>query len=201
MKKLIFLFCLLVSLVSCKKEPVASFSFSGSTMVGQAISFVNESSNANEFLWDFGDNTTSTLESPSHTFDKPGSYSVKLTVVGEDGSATVSQNITIKGTTYSFKNNFGVDFPTFTSYYWNGEEIEDLINHGLLRAGSETDPVITTRSFVMFGIFVGESLFIGIDEYTLQKDKHNMFIIDKNTRLYEGKGVIIDKLEEKLNQN
>jgi len=199
MKKLIYLIFSIVFLVSCQKDPVANFSYSSPAMVGEEVIFTNESSNADEYLWDFGDNTTSTLNSPVHTYTLPGNYSVKLTVVGEGGSATISQNITIKGTTYSFKNNFGVDFPIFTSYYWNGEDIEDLVNHGLLRTGSETDPVITTRSFVMFGILVGESLFIGIDEYSLQKDKHNLFIIDKNTRLYEGKGVIVNKLKEKLN--
>jgi len=30
------------------------------------------------WLWDFGDNTTDTLESPTHTYSSPGSYLVKL---------------------------------------------------------------------------------------------------------------------------
>ena len=38
--------------------------------------------------WDFGDGTGSTLREPSHTYTRPGTYSVSLTVTGPYGSDT-----------------------------------------------------------------------------------------------------------------
>jgi PKD repeat protein len=40
------------------------------------------------WLWNFGDGTTSTEWNPSHTYQKAGSYTVSLTVVGLGGSNT-----------------------------------------------------------------------------------------------------------------
>jgi hypothetical protein len=57
-------------------EPIASFNISGS---GQNINLINTSSNANTYLWDFGDNTYSKLESPSHTYQPSGNYKICLT--------------------------------------------------------------------------------------------------------------------------
>jgi PKD repeat protein len=39
-------------------------------------------------LWNYGDGSTSTVKSPSHTYQKPGSYTVSLTVTGPGGSNT-----------------------------------------------------------------------------------------------------------------
>jgi PKD repeat protein len=40
------------------------------------------------WLWNFGDGKTSTEQNPNHTYKKPGSYIVSLTVVGPGGSDT-----------------------------------------------------------------------------------------------------------------
>lgn len=45
-----------------------------------------------EWLWDFGDNTSSTSINPSHTYTIPGTYTVKLTVtntIGQDNYSIV----------------------------------------------------------------------------------------------------------------
>lgn len=49
------------------------------------VSFQNTSVNAVSYLWLFGDNTTSTLKDPTHTYTKPGAYTVKLITTGSNG--------------------------------------------------------------------------------------------------------------------
>ncbi|MFW6162389.1 MAG: S8 family serine peptidase, partial [Planctomycetota bacterium] len=41
--------------------------------------------------WEFGDGTTSDVESPSHTYAEPGQYTVVLTVTGPGGSDTATK--------------------------------------------------------------------------------------------------------------
>ena len=43
------------------------------------------SSKVVSYLWDFGDGTTSTERNPVHTYEKPGTYRVNLTITREDG--------------------------------------------------------------------------------------------------------------------
>ena len=50
-----------------------------------AVNFSNLTVGGSTFSWDFGDGTFSTLSSPSHTYLKEGSYSVKLTVTNKSG--------------------------------------------------------------------------------------------------------------------
>ncbi len=46
---------------------------------GQTVQFFNQSQNANAFLWDFGNEATSTTTNPSYTYPEPGTYEVTLT--------------------------------------------------------------------------------------------------------------------------
>ncbi len=56
--------------------------------VGVPVQFTDQSSsNTNEWLWNFGDNTTSTVKNPAHAFNKPGIYSVMLTA-NQNGCGT-----------------------------------------------------------------------------------------------------------------
>ncbi|MGL5889130.1 MAG: PKD domain-containing protein, partial [Bacteroidia bacterium] len=56
----------------------AAIASSGSGCVGVPIAFTNNSTNALTYLWDFGDASTSTLTSPSHTYTAAGTYTVTL---------------------------------------------------------------------------------------------------------------------------
>jgi len=66
--------------------------FSASPMLGSfplTVQFTNNSSGEiNNYLWDFGDGTTSTLANPNHTYQNEGVYTVSLTVSGSDGTDT-----------------------------------------------------------------------------------------------------------------
>lgn len=60
------------------------------------IQFINGSTNADGYLWDFGDGTTSTETSPIHNYNQPGTYQVTLTAVKDSiCENTLSKNLTI----------------------------------------------------------------------------------------------------------
>ncbi|NBP68816.1 MAG: PKD domain-containing protein, partial [Cytophagia bacterium] len=79
--------------------PVADFSFTpGSGAPPLAVTFTNQSMNANSFLWKFNDaaNTTSSLQSPAFTFTDFGEYAVDLTAKNSAGcESTVSKLIAV----------------------------------------------------------------------------------------------------------
>ncbi|MFQ3647212.1 MAG: PKD domain-containing protein [Anaerolinea sp.] len=77
--------------------PVASFT--ADRVSGPApltVQFTNRSTgNITAYNWDFGDGSTSTLISPSHTFATVGTYNVILQVTGQGGVSTVVRQITV----------------------------------------------------------------------------------------------------------
>ena len=63
--------------VTVAQKPHASFS---NTSTGLTSHFIDASSNASSFTWNFGDNSSiSSQQNPTHTYVTPGTYSVILT--------------------------------------------------------------------------------------------------------------------------
>ncbi len=67
--------------------PGADFRYTIGTGHNQ-VHFLNQSSLADYYLWDFGDNTTSTAEHPVHNYATDGIYTVKLTSYNCDVDTT-----------------------------------------------------------------------------------------------------------------
>jgi len=67
-------------------------------IVGEKISFFDNSSGAMKWFWDFGDGNTSYEKNPEHIYEKPGTYNVTLTIScnGFNISVTKQLNITAK---------------------------------------------------------------------------------------------------------
>jgi murein DD-endopeptidase MepM/ murein hydrolase activator NlpD len=76
--------------------PQVSASFTATPLSGQAplqVKFKNTSKgDFDEILWDFGDGTTGQAKNPTHTYDKPGVYTVALRVDGPGGGDTASKS-------------------------------------------------------------------------------------------------------------
>jgi len=51
-----------------------------------SIDFLNQSTNAITYLWEFGDGITSVLENPSYIYTNPGTYDVTLSAFGPTGN-------------------------------------------------------------------------------------------------------------------
>jgi gliding motility-associated-like protein len=83
--------------------PVASFTLDASGCIGTLINFSNISVTDTKvtsvtYLWEFGDNTTSTDEDPTHTYSTAQTYNPKLTIgySGVSGcTSSVTKSITI----------------------------------------------------------------------------------------------------------
>lgn len=87
MKKYAFLLLLMTSIFTAcevnKPVTISKFSTEYSTYyVDETINFVNESVAANSFLWEFGDDRTSTRQNVSISYDKPGRYEITLHAYG-----------------------------------------------------------------------------------------------------------------------
>jgi gliding motility-associated-like protein len=83
-------------------QPVADFSFSPATVcLGTPFGFTDLSNGLDgtiqQYQWNFGDNTTSSLQNPSHTFGTAGTFNVQLFIVNSQGctSNTASKNVIV----------------------------------------------------------------------------------------------------------
>ena len=70
--------------------PIAGFSF-----IHCSNNFINSSSCATSFYWNFGDGTSSTLALPTHQYADTGSYQVTLTAINGTDSNKLTQPIYI----------------------------------------------------------------------------------------------------------
>ena len=78
--------------VNVLDDPTVDFS---SEIEGLGYRFTNESEDATSFLWDFGDNQTSTEENPLHYYANPGNYTVKLNASNICSDDFALQNISV----------------------------------------------------------------------------------------------------------
>ena len=84
-----------VQTVTILNAPIPAFIMTNPTTVGVPTYFTNQSSNATNYLWDFGDNSTSTDENPVYTYDTAGTYTVTLQATLDIFTATVSQQLVV----------------------------------------------------------------------------------------------------------
>ena len=79
------------------KPPVADFNFTPSSGESPlAVTFTDAStSNPTSWFWAFGDGSTSSEQNSSHSFLRPGTFTISLTVSNEGGSDTKTSSITV----------------------------------------------------------------------------------------------------------
>ncbi len=80
------------SAVKVGSLPTAAFTSDVTTACANpGIKFLNQSTNATEFLWEFSDGTTSTDKDPQHTFTDIGLISVTLTAINNGCENKISK--------------------------------------------------------------------------------------------------------------
>jgi PKD repeat protein len=87
MKKIFYILLILpLVLFSCKMSPRAYFSASpGDPVVGEDVWFTNETDNAVDYEWDFGDGYISYDMNPIHKFTASGQFTVVLKAWSSNG--------------------------------------------------------------------------------------------------------------------
>jgi len=105
LNKLLNLF-LLIFAISCSSPDDSSTALKAvftlqqnedNLLKNQTVNFINNSTGSNEltYFWEFGDGQTSTLKNPTHIFEEIGSYTVKLTISGNNQSNSTSKKLLI----------------------------------------------------------------------------------------------------------
>jgi PKD repeat protein len=76
--------------------PVAAFSSSATaSTAGQPIAFSDTSTGATQWLWSFGDGTSSSARNPVHAFQYSGTFAVVLNAVNQAGATAATHAITV----------------------------------------------------------------------------------------------------------
>ncbi|HUR31494.1 MAG TPA: peptidylprolyl isomerase [Saprospiraceae bacterium] len=88
-------FVTMLSVVACMK-PMARFEMSAThTEAPASISFVNQSTGADSYLWDFGDGMQSMDSNVQHQYPVSGQYVVSLTAKKANKSNTMTKPLTV----------------------------------------------------------------------------------------------------------
>ena len=122
MKQLIFawavIFCTLVLMTAttlAKAGEDLRSDFKASPTIGRpelAVEFTDESTGVIvDWLWDFGDYITSTVQNPLHIYTREGTYSVRLTVTDPDSNvhSTVKEAYITVSNSFTNKPDSGSD--------------------------------------------------------------------------------------------
>lgn len=92
----VFAAALLFATSSCEKEDVKQEGpdvFFSIVVDNLVVAFENKTTGAATYEWDFGDGTTSTEESPTHTYPEKGKYVPTLYATSSDGKKTEASTV------------------------------------------------------------------------------------------------------------
>src|SRR5688572_2692284 len=88
-------FVSMLSIIACMK-PIARFSMSAEHAEAPAtISFINQSTGADSYLWEFGDGMQSMETNAEHQYPVSGKYVVSLTAKKANKSHTMTKPLTV----------------------------------------------------------------------------------------------------------
>jgi PKD repeat protein len=110
---LAFTLFLIVIFAACDKKDKtnnqadANFSVAGYEVPAPVtLQFLNTSSNATSYLWNFGDGATSTSFNPTHQYPLPGDFNVTLKVTGPTGTDSICKIVSVAPPVVANKSSF-----------------------------------------------------------------------------------------------
>jgi len=172
--------------ITVNEAPVADFDVNPSeTNLFEEISFLNMSSNAISYLWDFGDGESSESYEPTHSYSSKGVYDVTLSVWSESGcfdSLLVNNAITItQDCRILFPTGFIPNKNGPSGGYYNPVQKAD--NNEIFHPIYEDIDEYEIRIYNRWGelVFVSRNIDIGWDGYYKGK------LAPQDTYIYEAK--------------
>jgi PKD repeat protein len=150
-------------------RPVAAFDIRGDNQwnEGDKVVFVNMSSGAVNYLWDFGDGTYSTLADPVYRYRQAGTYSVSLVALSAEGcadSVTVSDLFTDAGMYIRFPNAFVPNTGGPTGGYYNRRtDEESQVFHPVASGIADYNLKVYSKTGIM--VFESNDTALGWDGY------------------------------------
>lgn len=157
-------------LITVYQSPTATFNVFPTEVINnsQVVMFYNYSYFGANYLWDFGDGTTSTDKDPWHKYEQEGIYKIKLTVISADGCIdTISYKSPIiveyREGKLEFPNAFMWNKTGPTDGYWT----EGSLNDYIFRPFYENIEEYKLQIFNRWGVLIYESndLHKGWDGY------------------------------------
>lgn len=124
---------------------------------GDKVTFINMSTGAIDYLWDFGDGTFSTLPNPSYRYEHMGTYDVTLVAWSAEGcadSVTMTDLFTDRGMYIRFPNAFVPNSGGPTGGYYNQRTDEAAQVFHPVAAGIDT---YNLKIYSKTGLLVFES--------------------------------------------
>ena len=155
--------------------PVANFT--ASNYVGKAplnVGFTDTSTgNPTQWLWDFGDGTTSTSRSPSHTYSQTGNYTVKLTVSNDFGTDSKTETSLVKVgfepyVYFTANGTINSKQVAFTTHGYAPDTATYTWDFGDGTTASEKNPTHTYASIGVYNVTLRVSDTFGSSNYTLR---------------------------------
>ena len=150
-------------------RPKAAFEIRQNDSPGDSdkLLFVNLSSGAVDYLWDFGDETFSTLSDPSYRYDRQGMYDVMLVAYSANGcadSVIVNDVFTDKGMYLRFPNAFVPNSGGPTGGYYNRRtDEENQVFHPVASGVAAYNLKIYSKAG--FLVFESDDIDMGWDGY------------------------------------
>lgn len=123
------------------------------------LEFLNQSVNATDYSWSFGDGSTSNLNNPTHIYTQPGIYDVTLVANSDDCSDTYTSKVEVIEVAVGLQNT--VDAKPLV----NISSYQDVITLGFLNL---KDPSVQVDIFDLSGRKIIETLTLETTQSTHQ---------------------------------
>ena len=175
--KILLFIALTMIIVGCKKVSV-DFTYSpANPRAGETVLFTNASSAGEDWMWTFGDNSTSLLKNPNKIYKQPGTYNITL-MVDSSKYQTCTKSITVYDTVPTFicstDSILHYQDATFTANIYNPFNYNltyawELPTNCIIQSGKVTNNAITVY-FTKSGEYKVKLTITQNDkEYTIEK--------------------------------
>ena len=154
-------------------SPKAVFEFDKDVnlVAGQPVYFYNYSRNAENYEWNFGDNTRSFLSDPVHYYDRPGNYDITLKVWNQNqcfDSLTVLDAFSLDEYYIKFPTAFAPNHAGPTGGFYTDNGTSNEVFHPLV-VGELTEYNLKIFNRLGMLLFESNDVSIGWDGYYQEK--------------------------------